>query len=47
MGKAERAEVPRSVHAEWEPASNRRDPIDLLEEQAQTRLPDLVHAVGQ
>jgi uncharacterized protein (DUF2252 family) len=41
-GKAARAEVPRKVHAEWEPASWRRDPVDLLEEQAQTRLPELV-----
>ena len=41
-GKAARAEVPRSAHAEWEPASNRRDPVDLLEEQAKTRVPELV-----
>src|SRR5215470_11293846 len=41
-GKAARAEVPRSVHAEWEPASNRRDPVEILEEQAQTRVPELV-----
>jgi uncharacterized protein (DUF2252 family) len=41
-GKAARAELPRSAHEEWEPAPNRRDPVDLLEEQAQTRLPELV-----
>jgi hypothetical protein len=41
-GRAERAEVPRSVHGDWEPAGNRRDPVELLEEQARTRLPDLV-----
>jgi uncharacterized protein (DUF2252 family) len=41
-GKATRAEVPRSAHAGWEPAPGRRDPVDVLEEQAQTRLPDLV-----
>ena len=41
-GKAARAEVPRKVHAAWEPGSSRRDPVDLLEEQAQTRLPELV-----
>jgi uncharacterized protein (DUF2252 family) len=41
-GKAERAEVPRSSHAVWEPPSNRRDPVDLLEEQAQSRVPELV-----
>jgi uncharacterized protein (DUF2252 family) len=41
-GKAERAEVPRSSHAVWEPPSNRRDPVDLLEEQARSRVPELV-----
>jgi uncharacterized protein (DUF2252 family) len=41
-GKAARAEVPRSVHGEWEPDSTRRDPVDLLEEQAQSRVPELV-----
>jgi uncharacterized protein (DUF2252 family) len=41
-GKAARAEVPRSSHAEWEPAPGRRDPVDVLEEQAQTRVPELV-----
>ena len=41
-GKAERAEVPRNVHAGWEPPAMRRDPVDLLEEQAKTRVPELV-----
>jgi uncharacterized protein (DUF2252 family) len=41
-GKAARAEVPRSAHASWEPAADRRDPVELLEEQATTRLPELV-----
>ncbi len=41
-GKAARAEVPRSVHAEWQPAADRPDPVDLLEEQARTRVPELV-----
>jgi uncharacterized protein (DUF2252 family) len=41
-GKAERAEVPRSVHAEFEPAPGRRDPVDLLVEQGKTRVPELV-----
>ena len=40
-GKAARSELPRSAHAAWEPAPRRRDPIDLLEDQAQTRLPEL------
>lgn len=33
-GRAERAEVPRSVHGEWVAPSARRDPVELLEEQA-------------
>ena len=41
-GKAARAEVPRSSHGKWEPSSLRPDPIALLEEQAVTRLPELV-----
>ena len=41
-GKAARAEVPRESHAVFDPPPNRPDPISLLEEQAQTRLPDLV-----
>src|SRR4051794_24502506 len=41
-GKAARAEVPRSAHAGWEPPSVRRDPIAVLEEQALTRVPELV-----
>jgi len=40
-GKAARGELPRWAHAGWEPAPRRRDPVDLLEEQAQTRLPEL------
>src|SRR6476619_1786257 len=40
-GKAARAELPRSAHADWQPGSMRRDPVELLEEQAQTRLPEL------
>ncbi len=41
-GKAERAEIPRSVHGEWSPSPARRDPIELLEEQAASRVPELV-----
>ena len=40
-GKAARSELPRSAHAAWEPGPGRKDPVDLLEEQAQTRLPEL------
>jgi uncharacterized protein (DUF2252 family) len=41
-GKAARAEVPRSSHAVFEPVAHRADPIELLERQAQTRVPELV-----
>jgi uncharacterized protein (DUF2252 family) len=41
-GRAARADVPRSAHGAWEPAPDRRDPVDLLEEQAASRLPELV-----
>ena len=41
-GKAARAEVPRSSHAGFDPSAHRRDPIELLEEQATTRVPELV-----
>jgi uncharacterized protein (DUF2252 family) len=41
-GKAARAEVPRSSHAEFKPLSHRPDPVALLQEQAQTRAPELV-----
>src|SRR4029077_18670227 len=33
---------PRSAHGEWAPPAHRRDPIDVLEEQAVSRLPELV-----
>ena len=42
QGKGARAEAPRSVHGEWAPSSGRRDPVELLEEQAATRVPELV-----
>src|SRR5258706_1394479 len=41
-GKAARAEVPRSSHAVFEPAAARPDPVELLERQAQSRVPELV-----
>ena len=41
-GKAARAEVPRSAHAAWEPQQDRTSPLELLEQQAQTRVPELV-----
>jgi uncharacterized protein (DUF2252 family) len=41
-GKAARARVPRSAHAQWSLAQRQWNPLDLLAEQAQTRVPDLV-----
>ena len=41
-GKAAREQVGRSTHAAWEPTGDRPDPIDLLEEQAASRVPELV-----
>jgi uncharacterized protein (DUF2252 family) len=41
-GKAARAQVPRSSHAVFNLPSDRPDPIALLEEQAKSRVPDLV-----
>jgi uncharacterized protein (DUF2252 family) len=41
-GKAARRDAPRSSHGIWEPDTNRLDPIALLEEQAKTRVPELV-----
>ncbi len=42
QGKERRKRAPFDVLAHWEPPADRRDPIDLLEEQAKTRLKDLV-----
>ncbi len=41
-GKAARSEVPRSSHGDWKPAPDRPDPVSLLEEQAASRVPELV-----
>jgi uncharacterized protein (DUF2252 family) len=41
-GKTARTSVPRSSHGDWAPAPDRPDPIALLEQQAVTRVPDLV-----
>ena len=41
-GKAARAAVPRERHAVFDPPPDRPDPIGLLEEQAKTRVPELV-----
>jgi uncharacterized protein (DUF2252 family) len=41
-GKAARAHAPRSGHALFEPAPERPDPIELLQRQARTRVPELL-----
>ena len=42
QGRAARRDAPRSSHAAWAPAVNRPDPIALLEEQAESRVLELV-----
>lgn len=42
MGKALREKTPRSSHGPWEPPSDRRDPVELIEETNRDRVPDLV-----
>ena len=41
-GRTARQQTPRSSHGRWEPAADRPDPVALLEEQALSRLPELV-----
>jgi uncharacterized protein (DUF2252 family) len=41
-GKAARAQVPRDTHAVFDPPPDRPDPVALLEEQARSRVPELV-----
>jgi hypothetical protein len=41
-GKTARAEVPRSSHGDFEPDPQRPDPVELLERQARTRVPELI-----
>jgi uncharacterized protein (DUF2252 family) len=41
-GRAARKRAPRRSHGHFEPASDRPDPIELLERQARTRVPELV-----
>ena len=41
-GKEARATAPRSAHGEWAPAADRFDPVELLEEQSASRVPELV-----
>ncbi|GAA4482425.1 DUF2252 domain-containing protein [Rhodococcus olei] len=41
-GKRLRTSVPRSAHAQWEPAAGRPDPTDVLAKQNEHRVPELV-----
>ncbi|WP_030898065.1 MULTISPECIES: DUF2252 domain-containing protein [unclassified Streptomyces] len=41
-GKAARALVPRSSHAEFAPPPKRTDPVEIIEKQSATRVPELV-----
>src|ERR1700719_3267567 len=41
-GRAARAEAPRSAHGRWTAPADRPDPVALLEEQAASRVPQLV-----
>ncbi|MFG2359045.1 DUF2252 domain-containing protein [Streptomyces sp. NPDC048521] len=41
-GRAARADAPRSAHAEYQPSAKRPDPVDTIEAQSATRLPELV-----
>jgi uncharacterized protein (DUF2252 family) len=41
-GKAARATLPRENLAEWSPSQRNLEPLDLLAEQARTRVPELV-----
>ena len=42
FGKRARRQAPRSSHGEWAPASDRPDPVDILERQAADRVPELI-----
>jgi uncharacterized protein (DUF2252 family) len=42
QGKALRDAVPREAHAGWKATKNRRDPIDLLLESNEARIPQLI-----
>jgi uncharacterized protein (DUF2252 family) len=41
-GRAARRRAPLEAHADWRPAPDRPDPVNLLEKQAETRIPELV-----
>jgi hypothetical protein len=41
-GREARQKVPRSSHGQWKPAPDRPDPVALLEQQAASRVPQMV-----
>jgi uncharacterized protein (DUF2252 family) len=41
-GKGLRSTTPRSSHADWSPATDRTDPLEILQGQAASRVPELV-----
>ncbi|WP_432094565.1 DUF2252 domain-containing protein [Streptomyces sp. bgisy100] len=41
-GKTARGRTPRSSHGEFEPSPRRPDPVDIIERQSATRVPELV-----
>ncbi|MEO8906592.1 MAG: DUF2252 domain-containing protein [Microbacteriaceae bacterium] len=42
VGRAARAATPRSLNAQWAPSADRADPVALIEEENQSRVPELV-----
>jgi uncharacterized protein (DUF2252 family) len=42
LGRAARRQASRAGHGKWQPAPDRPDPIALLQEQAKSRVPELV-----
>jgi uncharacterized protein (DUF2252 family) len=42
IGKAAQSKIPREIHAAWDPPGDRPYPVDLLEVQAATRIPELI-----
>src|SRR6187401_1661522 len=41
-GRELRKAVPRSAHGEWQPAPDRPDPVAVLVEQGESRVPELL-----
>jgi uncharacterized protein (DUF2252 family) len=41
-GKAARRRAPRTIQSRWEPGPDRGDPVEILEDQDRTRVPELI-----